>query len=400
MIANKAIRDQRLSFRARGLHHLLLSYPNGWKVQVDHLVGESEKDGKDAVASALKELESLGYLTRTQIRVKGKIVGCKSVIRELSLDNPPAPKGRRGKKKQDLPQPDLPDTVEPQPDLPDTAKPELAKPEHNKYLINEVSREEVSREEVSIPPNPQNQNREGENKKSQSVEVEVLKQTHFSDNKSETCNSPITSHEDGYSAPALQNVYTRAKDVYELIDLFLLSPETSDAPPPTEMMSVFREKAKWHGWVLPWRSLKIHHEFQNCNPEIVCSLAADLARKDKATPAQKYGHAIATINQWEKTKGGWVNLMVLCDRPIADEPTLSETSQQLSIPQYIRDWYESQHEYHYRTQYLKSASLEDFFKGKDNQAWWWYAKEKFPSWDWTKINSKNEDKTLCLLKMS
>ncbi|MFM8007823.1 MAG: hypothetical protein ACKO86_23440, partial [Dolichospermum sp.] len=169
MIANKAIRDQRLSFRARGLHHLLLSYPNGWKVQVDHLVGESEKDGKDAVASALKELESLGYLTRTQIRVKGKIVGCKSVIRELSLDNPPAPKGRRGKKKQDLPQPDLPDTVEPQPDLPDTvepqpdlpdtakpelakpelakpelakpelAKPELAKPEHNKYLINEVS---------------------------------------------------------------------------------------------------------------------------------------------------------------------------------------------------------------------------------------------------------------------
>ncbi|MFM6032946.1 MAG: hypothetical protein ACKPCN_08420 [Dolichospermum sp.] len=228
----------------------------------------------------------------------------------------------------------------------------------------------------------------------------ALEQTHFSDNKSEICNSPITPHEDGYSAPALQNVYTKAKDVYELIDMFLLSPETSDAPPPTEMMSVFREKAKWHGWVLPWRSLKIHHEFQNCNPEIVCSLAADLARKDKATPAQKYGHAIATINQWEKTKGGWVNLMVLCDRPIADEPTLSETSQQLSIPQYIRDWYESQHEYHYRTQYLKSASLEDFFKGKDNQAWYQFAKEKFPSWDWTKINSKNEDKTLCLLKMS
>ncbi|MFM6253919.1 MAG: hypothetical protein ACKPEQ_33055, partial [Dolichospermum sp.] len=67
----------------------------------------------------------------------------------------------------------------------------------------------------------------------------ALEQTHFSDNKSETCNSPITSHEDGYSAPALQNVYTKAKDVYELIDMFLLSPETSDAPPPTEMMSVF-----------------------------------------------------------------------------------------------------------------------------------------------------------------
>lgn len=169
MIANKAIRDQRLSFRARGLHHLLLSYPNGWKVQVEHLTGESDKDGKDAVASALKELENLGYLTRTQIRVKGKIVGYKSVIRELPLDNPPQPKGRRGKKKKESPQPDLPDTAnqdtgEPQPDLPDTAKPELAKPypakpepgnpQHNKYLINEVSTYEVSSEEESTPPTP------------------------------------------------------------------------------------------------------------------------------------------------------------------------------------------------------------------------------------------------------
>ena len=197
--------------------------------------------------------------------------------------------------------------------------------------------------------------------------------------------SQITHPKDGCSAAALQNIYTSCEDVYELIDLFLLSPETSDATPPREMMSVFCEKAKWHGWVLPWRSSKMHREFQNCNPEIVKKLAADLARRDKATPDQKYGHAIATINSWEKSKGGWVNLMALCDRPVSDEPNLSETSLELSIPQYIRDWYEAQHEYQYRTQYLKSPSLTEFFAGKDNQVWYQFAKEKFPSWDWSKV---------------
>ena len=216
--------------------------------------------------------------------------------------------------------------------------------------------------------------------------------------KQQSSGKPITPPEVGYSAAALQNIYTKAVNVYELIDLFLLSPEISDASPPKEMMLVFSEKQKWHGWVLPWRSNKMHREFQNCNPEIVKKLATDLARKDKATPAQKYGHAIATINQWERTKGGWVNLMALCDRPILDQPSLSETSPEVSIPQYIKDWYEAQHEYHYRTQFLKAASLDDFFAGKDNRAWHQFAKEKFPSWDWTKTNPKIEDKTPCLLQ--
>ena len=75
VISNVAIRDTRLSFKSRGLHHLLLSYPNGWQINIEHLSDQSDKDGKDAVASALKELEAVGYLIRTQIRAKGKIVG-------------------------------------------------------------------------------------------------------------------------------------------------------------------------------------------------------------------------------------------------------------------------------------------------------------------------------------
>ncbi|WP_445634605.1 helix-turn-helix domain-containing protein [Nostoc sp. DSM 114161] len=67
-LSNAAIRDKRLSFKARGLHHLLLSYPDGWKVKIEHLVNESDKDGRTAIASALHELEECGYLTREQTR--------------------------------------------------------------------------------------------------------------------------------------------------------------------------------------------------------------------------------------------------------------------------------------------------------------------------------------------
>lgn len=67
-ITNVAIRDKRLSLKARGLHHLLLSYPDGWRVKIEHLVSESDKDGRTAIASALQELERCGYLVRQQKR--------------------------------------------------------------------------------------------------------------------------------------------------------------------------------------------------------------------------------------------------------------------------------------------------------------------------------------------
>ena len=166
IISNLAIRDVRLSLRARGLHHLLLSYPNGWKINIDHLTGESKIEGRDAIATALGELEKLGYLTRTQKRVGGKFSGYESVIRELPIKNPPEPKGRRSKNKQESPE-----TAEPETAKPETAEPETANPVHIKYLFNEVINQELSREEVSIPPYPRNQNGKWEEGKSQPVEI-------------------------------------------------------------------------------------------------------------------------------------------------------------------------------------------------------------------------------------
>jgi hypothetical protein len=71
-----ALRDTRLSFKARGMLAMVLSHatvcgPFGWgtldfsgqvqQASRDWIIKQSEKDGKDAVQSALNELTDLGY---------------------------------------------------------------------------------------------------------------------------------------------------------------------------------------------------------------------------------------------------------------------------------------------------------------------------------------------------
>jgi hypothetical protein len=331
--------------------------------------------GREKLRTIIKEAEENGYLLRLKIKDShGRYDWDYYVFAD--------------KEECSLFKATHPGVVYPPVDEPPTGKPGVGKPPvddrvygssvggcdppHKKNINSEDKKEEEKEKEA----------RDCDGFKSNSTDINNL-----SDKRTDVSNSPITQSKDGYSAAALQNAYAQAANVYELIDAFLLSPDTSDTAPPSEMLGIFRDRAKWQGWVLPWRSKQMSAQFQNCNPEIVKKLAIDLARKDKSTPEQKYGHAIAIINQWERTKGGWVNLMNLCDRPSCTlpSPDLSKASEELSeIPQYLKDWYEIQHEYHHRTQYLKSRSLEEFFAGKDNRAWYRYAKEKFPTWEWSK----------------
>jgi hypothetical protein len=83
-IHNDAIRDKRLSWKARGLHHFLLSQPNNWQINTEHLVKQSDEDGRTAVLSALNELRDWGYLVQRQIKDKeGKFAGWEKVLTEL-----------------------------------------------------------------------------------------------------------------------------------------------------------------------------------------------------------------------------------------------------------------------------------------------------------------------------
>jgi hypothetical protein len=67
IISNSALRDERLSWKARGLLAYLLSMETGWETSVRRLATVAP-DGKSAVETALAELEAAGYLERRQVR--------------------------------------------------------------------------------------------------------------------------------------------------------------------------------------------------------------------------------------------------------------------------------------------------------------------------------------------
>ncbi|MBN3948827.1 MAG: hypothetical protein HWQ38_21140 [Nostoc sp. NMS7] len=102
--------------------------------------------------------------------------------------------------------------------------------------------------------------------------------------------------------------YKTARNVKELIDAWLTDPTAmSDDCVPL----LVRDSIKWNCWVLPWRNgeRKLNNLYQNFNPVVVDFLAQELATKSKRSARQEIDHAIAVMNTWEKTKGGWTNLM-------------------------------------------------------------------------------------------
>lgn len=66
-IENDTIRDDRLSWKARGLLAYLLSMPDSWTARIEDLVNRGP-DGREAVRTGLVELEQAGYLVRTRER--------------------------------------------------------------------------------------------------------------------------------------------------------------------------------------------------------------------------------------------------------------------------------------------------------------------------------------------
>ena len=71
MISNVIVRDNQLSLKAKGMALILSHFPPNWHFYQEKLQDYS-LDRRTAVSNALKELESRGYLKRTQIRENGR----------------------------------------------------------------------------------------------------------------------------------------------------------------------------------------------------------------------------------------------------------------------------------------------------------------------------------------
>ncbi|MEU8623195.1 hypothetical protein [Streptomyces sp. NPDC048623] len=146
-IYNRALRDRRLSRRAKGLLAEILTHRDGFGVSEASLVAAGP-EGRDAIRTALTELERYGYLHRYQERdelgrlgeavfevtdmPEGLLIGAEAPWEEPES---PSKQSRRSE-----PSPENPSTVdteenrrsEPSPEKPSTADPSTVNPLHKK----------------------------------------------------------------------------------------------------------------------------------------------------------------------------------------------------------------------------------------------------------------------------
>lgn len=89
IIANYALNDPNLSLKAKGLWTVIMSKPDEWNINSRGLASEL-KEGREAIMSALNELEEHGYLQRGKPRKKnGQYYQTENVLYEFPWSENP-----------------------------------------------------------------------------------------------------------------------------------------------------------------------------------------------------------------------------------------------------------------------------------------------------------------------
>lgn len=87
-IARSALRDKRLSWKARGILAYTLSNADDWKIYISELEKHSDKDGRESTGNGVKELIDLGYIERIRKQGEdGRFAGYDYQISDLPVFN-------------------------------------------------------------------------------------------------------------------------------------------------------------------------------------------------------------------------------------------------------------------------------------------------------------------------
>ena len=147
VMSNHHLKDRTLTLKSKGLLSMMLSLPDEWNYTTRGLAAIC-REGVDSIGAALKELETHGYIRRTQLRdEKGKITDTEYVIYEMPQCEPPSSPGTS-----------LPGTAKPYTENPDMGIPDTAEPctENPAQLNTNQTKTDLSSTELSnpIPSNP------------------------------------------------------------------------------------------------------------------------------------------------------------------------------------------------------------------------------------------------------
>ena len=134
VMSNYHLQDGNLSLKAKGLLSMMLSLPEDWIYSVEGLVSLC-KEGRDAVRSALTEMEDAGYMVRGRARdEQGKLREAEYVIYEMPRKKPCS----------ESPCTEKPYTVNPDTDTPVTENPaQLSTNRTSTETINKREKKEI-----------------------------------------------------------------------------------------------------------------------------------------------------------------------------------------------------------------------------------------------------------------
>ena len=111
-MSNYHLRDKRLSLKAKGLLSQMLSLPEDWDYTLAGLC-YINRESKDAIRTAIRELEEAGYIRRRQtIDSGGKFAGNEYTIYERPQEPP------SGEPSSEKPSSGNPTTGKPMPENP------------------------------------------------------------------------------------------------------------------------------------------------------------------------------------------------------------------------------------------------------------------------------------------
>ena len=140
-IDQQLIRDESLSWKARGIFMYLWSQTDEWDFYAKE-VAKHATDGLDALNSGLEELEQRGYLSRKRKRDKeGRLKGTDWILHE---------KPKKASPKSKTPKPDFPTQDKPIQEKSIQENPDLSITDPKNYQLEELST--GSKYNVGLPP--------------------------------------------------------------------------------------------------------------------------------------------------------------------------------------------------------------------------------------------------------
>ena len=151
-VSNYHLRDANLTLKAKGLLTQMLSLPEEWDYTLTGLA-QINREGKDAIRSAVQELEQAGYIIRRQTHDSaGNFAGNEYIIHEQPTTLPTAQAYAEYGPEEEAPLSENPTTV-PSSENPSTEKPSTENPTQlNKDISSKDNKRKNKKKKPTYTP--------------------------------------------------------------------------------------------------------------------------------------------------------------------------------------------------------------------------------------------------------